>query len=73
MTIWRFASCDRTATSLAKATCVRESRRLLAEALQVKTCLKEHMDELPDECRFLRQALYECKRGMVRRGRRPRL
>ena len=31
------------------------------------------MDELPDECRFLRQALYECKRGMVRRGRRPRL
>lgn len=28
------------------------------------------MDELPDECRFLRQALYDCKRGMVCRRRR---
>lgn len=30
-------------------------------------CLKNHTDELPQECKSLRKATYECKRGMVSR------
>ena len=29
-------------------------------------CLKEHYDELPEECQLLRKSFFECKRGMVR-------
>ena len=29
-------------------------------------CLKNHFEDLPLECRNLRQAAFECKRGMVR-------
>jgi cytochrome c oxidase assembly factor 5 len=29
------------------------------------TCLREHADQLPEECRSLRKATFECKRGMV--------
>jgi cytochrome c oxidase assembly factor 5 len=28
-------------------------------------CIKHHIDELPEECRSLRLAAFECKRGMV--------
>ncbi|KZV73002.1 hypothetical protein PENSPDRAFT_549767, partial [Peniophora sp. CONT] len=28
-------------------------------------CLKNHFDDLPLECRNLRQATFECKRGML--------
>ncbi len=28
-------------------------------------CMKHHLDELPEECRSLRLAAFECKRGMV--------
>jgi len=28
-------------------------------------CLREHFEDLPDECKQLRQSLFECKRGMV--------
>ena len=28
-------------------------------------CIKHHLDELPEECRSLRLATFECKRGMV--------
>jgi len=28
-------------------------------------CIKHHIDELPEECRSLRLATFECKRGMV--------
>lgn len=29
-------------------------------------CLKDHVDELPEECQLLRKSFFECKRGMVR-------
>ena len=32
----------------------------------VQDCLRDHIDELPMECRHLRTAFFECKRGMVR-------
>ncbi|KAJ3556850.1 hypothetical protein NP233_g11884 [Leucocoprinus birnbaumii] len=28
-------------------------------------CLKKHYDDLPDECKSLRKATFECKRGML--------
>lgn len=28
-------------------------------------CLKEHYDDLPEECQLLRKSFFECKRGMV--------
>ena len=39
--------------------CVMKKGRLPSE------CIKNHMDELPEECRSLRLATFECKRGMV--------
>ncbi len=33
-------------------------------------CLKNHHDELPDECKQLRKSFFECKRGMVSRPQR---
>lgn len=31
----------------------------------VQDCLTNHLDELPEACRFQRQAFFECKRAMV--------
>ncbi|TNY24760.1 cytochrome c oxidase assembly protein PET191-domain-containing protein [Rhodotorula diobovata] len=28
-------------------------------------CLKDHVDELPEECQLLRKSFFECKRGML--------
>ncbi|GAA5865863.1 hypothetical protein JCM5296_002960 [Sporobolomyces johnsonii] len=28
-------------------------------------CLKDHADELPEECQLLRKSFFECKRGML--------
>lgn len=28
-------------------------------------CLKHHYEDLPEECRSLRKATFECKRGMA--------
>ncbi|GAA5964531.1 hypothetical protein JCM21900_000631 [Sporobolomyces salmonicolor] len=28
-------------------------------------CLKDHADELPEECQLLRTSFFECKRGML--------
>ncbi|KAK4335216.1 Cytochrome c oxidase assembly protein PET191-domain containing protein [Rhodotorula toruloides] len=28
-------------------------------------CIKEHSDELPEECQLLRKSFFECKRGML--------
>lgn len=40
--------------------CVMKKGRLPSE------CIKNHIDELPEECRSLRLATFECKRGMVK-------
>ncbi|KZP32907.1 hypothetical protein FIBSPDRAFT_916257 [Athelia psychrophila] len=39
--------------------CVIKQGRLPSE------CLKEHMDELPEQCKALRKATFECKRNML--------
>ncbi|PVG01034.1 hypothetical protein CPB86DRAFT_691756, partial [Serendipita vermifera] len=44
---------------LIRSDCVLRQNRLPSE------CLKEHFDELPEECKQLRASLYECKRGML--------
>ena len=39
--------------------CVTKDGKLPSE------CIKHHLDELPEECKSLRLATFECKRGMV--------
>ncbi|KAH6914977.1 cytochrome c oxidase assembly protein PET191-domain-containing protein [Coprinopsis sp. MPI-PUGE-AT-0042] len=39
--------------------CVVKDGRLPSE------CLKQHFDELPEECKSLRKATFECKRAML--------
>jgi hypothetical protein len=45
--------------------CLLHSDCVLKQGHLPSTCLKEHMDELPEQCRSLRKATYDCKRGMV--------
>lgn len=45
---------------LLRSDCVVKDGRLPSD------CLKHHLDELPEECRSLRKATFECKRGLVR-------
>ncbi|KAF8271764.1 cytochrome c oxidase assembly protein PET191-domain-containing protein [Lactarius quietus] len=42
-----------------RSDCVVKKGRLPSE------CIKNHIDELPEECRSLRLATFECKRGML--------
>ncbi|KAI0347289.1 hypothetical protein BDW22DRAFT_1351699 [Trametopsis cervina] len=44
---------------LLQSDCVVQQRRLPSE------CLREHTSELPEACKALRQAAFECKRGML--------
>ncbi|KAH8093201.1 cytochrome c oxidase assembly protein PET191-domain-containing protein [Cristinia sonorae] len=44
---------------LLRSDCVVKQGRLPSE------CLKEHTDELPEECKSLRKATFECKRNML--------
>ena len=46
---------------LMRSDCVLKKGRLPSE------CLKQHTDELPDSCKSLRHAVFECKRGLVSR------
>lgn len=46
--------------------CLIRSECVLRQGHLPSECLKEHYDELPDQCRQLRRSLFECKRGMVR-------
>ncbi|KAL0949763.1 hypothetical protein HGRIS_009802 [Hohenbuehelia grisea] len=39
--------------------CVVKQKHLPSE------CLKEHLNELPEQCQSLRKAQFECKRGML--------
>ncbi|KAI0049603.1 hypothetical protein FA95DRAFT_1515569 [Auriscalpium vulgare] len=45
--------------------CVLHSDCVLKQGNLPSTCIKEHMDELPEQCRALRLAAFECKRGML--------
>ncbi|KAG8992635.1 hypothetical protein FRB94_011421 [Tulasnella sp. JGI-2019a] len=44
---------------LLRSDCVLKQNRLPSD------CLRNHIDELPQECRLLRQAHYDCKRGLL--------
>lgn len=46
--------------------CLLHSDCVLKKGLLPSQCLKEHMDELPEKCKSLRMATFECKRGLVR-------
>jgi len=50
---------------MALKSCLIRSECVLRQGHLPSECLKEHYDELPDECKNLRRSLYECKRGMV--------
>jgi len=42
-----------------RSDCVLKKGKLPSE------CLRQHTDELPDSCKSLRHAVFECKRGLV--------
>ncbi|KAL5508139.1 ELP2_2 [Sanghuangporus vaninii] len=44
---------------LMRSDCVVKDGRLPSD------CLRNHLDELPEECRAVRLAVYNCKRGML--------
>lgn len=45
--------------------CLMRSDCVMKQGNLPSDCLKNHMDELPEECQSLRKATFECKRGMV--------
>ncbi|GAA93380.1 uncharacterized protein L969DRAFT_104841 [Mixia osmundae IAM 14324] len=45
--------------------CVQRSPCCVRDHNDVATCLRDHTNELPEECRHLRTAFFECKRGML--------
>ena len=47
--------------------CLLHSDCVLKQGHLPSECLRDHTDELPESCKALRQATFECKRGMVRR------
>ena len=56
--------CDPLLTALKD--CLLHSDCVLKQGYLPSQCLKEHFDDLPEQCKSLRQATFECKRGMVR-------
>jgi cytochrome c oxidase assembly factor 5 len=45
--------------------CVLHSDCVIKDGKLPSECIKHHLEELPEECRSLRLATFECKRGMV--------
>ncbi|KAH9963205.1 cytochrome c oxidase assembly protein PET191-domain-containing protein [Russula dissimulans] len=45
--------------------CVLHSDCVIKQGNLPSECIKHHTDELPEECRSLRLATFECKRGML--------
>ncbi|KAF9534853.1 cytochrome c oxidase assembly protein PET191-domain-containing protein [Crepidotus variabilis] len=45
--------------------CLKYSDCVMKDGRRPSDCLKNHMEELPEECQSLRKATYECKRGML--------
>jgi cytochrome c oxidase assembly factor 5 len=48
--------------------CLLHSDCVLKKGLLPSECLKNHIDELPEQCRTLRHALFDCKIGLVRQN-----
>lgn len=45
--------------------CLMRSDCVLKKGKLPSECLRNHTDELPDACKSLRHAVFECKRGLV--------
>ncbi|KAI9465359.1 cytochrome c oxidase assembly protein PET191-domain-containing protein [Lactarius psammicola] len=45
--------------------CVLHSNCVMKKGRLPSECIRSHIDELPEECRSLRLATFECKRGML--------
>ncbi|KIM90738.1 hypothetical protein PILCRDRAFT_45650, partial [Piloderma croceum F 1598] len=45
--------------------CLLHSDCVLKQGRLPSECLKEHIDELPEQCQSLRKAMFECKRNML--------
>ncbi|KAN0140015.1 Cytochrome c oxidase assembly protein PET191 domain containing protein [Lactarius tabidus] len=45
--------------------CILHSDCVMKKGRLPSDCIKNHIDELPEECRSLRLATFECKRGML--------
>ncbi|KAF4619245.1 hypothetical protein D9613_005199 [Agrocybe pediades] len=45
--------------------CLKYSDCVLKDGHKPSECLKYYSDDLPEECKSLRKATFECKRGML--------
>ncbi|KAH9482905.1 Cytochrome c oxidase assembly factor 5 [Psilocybe cubensis] len=45
--------------------CLKYTDCVLKDGRKPSECLKNHFDELPEECQSLRKATFECKRSML--------
>jgi cytochrome c oxidase assembly factor 5 len=45
--------------------CLLRSDCVVKDGNKPSDCLRNHTNELPEECRMLRKATFDCKRGMV--------
>ncbi|KAF9569039.1 hypothetical protein CPC08DRAFT_757233 [Agrocybe pediades] len=45
--------------------CLKYSDCVLKDGHKPSECLKYYSDDLPEECKSLRKASFECKRGML--------
>ncbi|EPT02853.1 hypothetical protein FOMPIDRAFT_1095874, partial [Fomitopsis schrenkii] len=57
------SSCQHLISALKE--CLLNSDCVVKQGHLPSECLKEHTKELPEECLALRQATFECKRGML--------
>ena len=46
--------------------CLMRSDCVVKDGNLPSDCLRNHFNELPEECKSIRTALFNCKRGMVR-------
>ncbi|KAF8524745.1 cytochrome c oxidase assembly protein PET191, partial [Gautieria morchelliformis] len=56
-------SCEPLLTALKE--CLLRSDCVLKEKVLPSVCLREHMDELPQQCKSLRRAVFDCKRSQL--------
>ncbi|KAJ7283719.1 cytochrome c oxidase assembly protein PET191-domain-containing protein [Mycena rebaudengoi] len=45
--------------------CLLRSDCVVKDGNKPSDCLRNHTDELPEECQMLRKATFDCKRGML--------
>lgn len=58
------SSCQNLVAALKE--CLKHSDCVMKQGHLPSECLKDHYNDLPEECQSLRMATFECKRGMVR-------